>query len=168
MLLALVLAASTASCPITHARYQVRGDPGVTARFQAVEATRDWPSGLALAVRFSGSGRAYWFLPWQGGTDGRTNLAWVREAGSKIDFQTARGDLPFLTTDGDYNLDAGIPYVGGTAPIHILIPDLNNLTRKSTLSADRDRVARAFFDIVGCHPPEPDEPGPTIAFPGIG
>ncbi|MHA6723551.1 hypothetical protein [Sphingomonas sp. RS2018] len=79
---ALLLAAA---CPTERADYRLSADPSITARFHAVARSEDWPSGVALQVRFGKTGRSYWFIPWQGGTDGRTNMARVRETSSPIE-----------------------------------------------------------------------------------
>ena len=69
MLIALLAAASLPSCTFDHAHYVLRTAPGVTADFRPIDSGSDWPSALAIRIRFAKSGRAYWFLHWSGGTD---------------------------------------------------------------------------------------------------
>ncbi|MHA6723677.1 hypothetical protein [Sphingomonas sp. RS2018] len=166
MLLAISLAAAIASCPIESARYTLRGAPQVTARFFTVSPTPDWPSGLALRVHVAASGRSYWFLPWQGGTDHRTNLAWVQESSTTI-LIGPRRDIEILTTDPSYNLQAEVPNARGSAPTHMLLPDLTNLAWHATTDEPRDTLPRAFFDLTGCRAPDPDEARRRIEFPAV-
>lgn len=163
----LVLAASVLSCPVENARYELRGETGVTARFYVVPRSSDWPTGLALRVRVERSGRSYWFLPWQGGTDQKTNLAWVRERNSAIQHQTIRRDIEFFTMDGAYNPGPEVPKAHGSAPAHMLIPGLGSLAWYSTTHASRDSIPRTFFDLTGCDAPDPAEPAPYIQFPAV-
>jgi hypothetical protein len=142
--------ASTALCPIQQAEYQSRDDPSVTATFYQVPRRPDWPSGLALRVRVAKTGRSYWFLPWQGGTDGRTHLAWVRERNAPIEIQRDRQDMEFFTTNESYDFNAEVPRQGGIAPTHMFIPDLTNLAWHSSTGQRRDQIPRSFFDATGC------------------
>lgn len=167
MFLQFALAASLASCPVENARYDLRGSTGVAARFYPVPRSRDWPTGLALRVRVAESGRSYWFLPWEGGTNGKTNLAWVRERRSPIQYQTDRRDIEFFAMDAAYNLDPGLPRAGGLAPAHMLLPDLSNLAWHSTTAINRDSIARAFFDLAGCEAPQSTDLAPRIEFPPV-
>lgn len=86
-----IAAAAPLQCPTENARYVLRNAPEVTAHFRAVDSGPDWPSGLALAVRFGRSGHTYWWLPWNGGTDNRQNIA------STTDVTVPDGDPPALT-----------------------------------------------------------------------
>ena len=167
MFLSLLLASATSVCPIEKAQYQLRGDPMVTASFHPVPRSDDWRTGLALRVHVRKSGRSYWFLPWQGGTDGRINLAWVREKRSPIPYQGVRRDLEFVTADKTYDIDAEIPALGKQAPAHMLIPDLGRLAWHATTNSERDNIARAFFDLSGCIRPDRTEPAPQIEFPPV-
>src|ERR1700755_3021568 len=74
MVLALLSAATLSSCQVDQAHYVLRTAPDVTADFRPLDRGKDWPSGLALSIRFSKSGRTYWFLPSNGGTDGVPSL----------------------------------------------------------------------------------------------
>lgn len=167
MLLSLILAASLSACPVTDATYQIRNQPEVTARFRAVAASDDWPSGLALQVHVKPSGRSYWFLPWQGGTDQRTNMAWVKERHSPVQFQDGRRDLSFIATDGEYDLLSDVPRSGSLAPSHFLMPDLGPTIGHSATSESRDSIARAFFDLTSCSKSGEGPSAPEIEFPPI-
>lgn len=167
MIVSLVLAASFSSCGIEDGRYQLRGNPTVTAQFYEVDRTSDWRTGLALRIHARKTGRSYWFLPWQGGTDGRTNLAWTRERRSAIQLQSVRRDIEFFTADAAYNLDAEVPQSGGTAPMHLLLPNLGHLAWYSTTSMERDSIARAFFDLTDCVAAGPGGMRPDIEFPPV-
>jgi hypothetical protein len=165
--LALLLSAASTPCPAEQGEYRLRGDASVTARFHPVETTRDWRTGLALRVRVGSTGRSFWFLPWQGGTDGRSNLAWVRERNSPIQIQSAREDIEFFITDENYTFDSAVPHRGGAAPAHMFLPGLTRLAWMSSTSASRDSVARAFFDLVSCAPATARAMEPQIDFPGV-
>lgn len=167
MIFALAVAASIASCPVEDARYNLRGAPGVTARFHVVQPTPDWPSGLALGVHVAKSNRSYWFLPWQGGTDQKTNVAWVRELHSPHPNQTARRDMEMFAADAAYDLQPSVPKVHSLAPVHILLPDLSHLAWYPTTAAERDSLPRAFFDLSDCKVPDRREKAPQIEFPAI-
>ena len=80
----LAAAASAASCPVERARYVFRNDLSVTAYFRPVESGPDWPSRIALAVHYKKTGRTYWWLPWNGGSDSLQNVASTEDV-------TARG-----------------------------------------------------------------------------
>ncbi len=54
--------------------------PGAAAgRFRAKTRRRsrgpDWPSHVALGVHYEGSGATFWWLPWNGGSNGLQNIA---------------------------------------------------------------------------------------------
>ena len=165
MLFTMLLAASSAICPVEKAEYKLRGAEGVSARFHAVKRTPDWPSGLALQVQVAGSGRSYWFLPWQGGTDGKTNLAWVKERRSPIQFQEVRRDIEFFAADESYGIVSEIPQAGLMAPARIFIPGLGRLAWFSTTDQNRDSIPRAFFDFATCR--TRSERPPEIEFPAV-
>lgn len=167
MISILIAAVSVASCPVENARYELRGAPGVTARFHTVRRTPDWPTGLALRVRVAKSGRSYWFLPWQGGTNQKTNFAWVRESNSPIQFQPVRRDMEMFATDASYNLHTQVPKAHSLAPAHMLLPDLGNIAWYSTTDLHRDSLPRAFFDLVSCEASGRTEATPRITFPAI-
>jgi len=161
---AMMLAGALTNCPVERADYRLRGAQTATARFLAVPQDENWTTGLALRVRVAASGRDYWFLPWEGGTDMRTNLAWVREANAPRPDQPLRRDLEMHATDAAWNLLPSVPRLGGTAPAHLLIPDLSRLI---WTSADRDVLERNFFDLTACRPSAPGEPAPRIEMPPV-
>lgn len=165
MLLPFLLAASMAQCSVVDARYELRGNPSVTAKFISVPRSGDWQTGLALKVSVKESARSYWFLPWQGGTDGRTNLAWVKEKNSQIPSRSSRQDFEFFTTNVTYDILDEVPEAGDVAPAHMFLPDLANLIRHST-PIDPDRIGRAFFDLRACEPGASSE-HPEIDFPPV-
>jgi len=167
MLSSLILAASLTSCPVTDAMYRVRNQPEVTGRFRAVPKSEGWPSGLAFQVHVRLSDRSYWFLPWQGGTDQRTNMAWVKEESSPLQFQDGRRDLMIITTDENYTVLPEVPKFGDLAPSHILMPDLGPTVWYSTTAEIRDSIARAFFDLVSCKKSDVATPAPKIEFPPV-
>jgi len=152
------LAAASTPCPIENARYRMH-DNAVTARFRTVDRTSDWPAGVALEVEVSRPERSLWFLPWQGGTNQRTNVAQVRESGSGSADQPIRTDFEMFTTDADFRLDSTVPHAGQMAPAHLFILYLNEYDRS---------FPRAFLDLVACTPPAVHEPLPAIEFPPAG
>ena len=157
MILASALALLT-TCPAERAVYTLRSDEtSATARFHQVRSNRDWRTGLALEIRIDATGRRYWFLPWQGGTDGNINLAWVRGPGSLPD-QPVREDLEFFATDADYRFWNEVPRTGEPAPDRLLLPDLGFMLWYRTPQDRRDSIALAFFDLSGCsEAPHPEE-----------
>jgi hypothetical protein len=138
------------SCPAERAVYTLRSEgPSVTAQFHKVRSNPDWPTGLALEIRIGATGHRYWFLPWQGGTDGKTNLAWVPGPGSPPD-QPVRQDLEFFATDSSYRFLGEVPRSGRPAPDRLLLPELGFMLWYRTPGNRRDSVPRAFFDLTGC------------------
>jgi hypothetical protein len=143
-------AASLAACPVDRARYVLRHDPDVTASFRAVDSGPEWPSGLALAIHYRKSGKTFWWLPWNGGSDGLQNIASTGDV-TASDWHPPSpdggprpyGNRQYLGTDAAYNLIDHVPRTGEPAPAHMLFPD-------SAGSQDRAFAARQFFDIVGC------------------
>jgi hypothetical protein len=146
----LVAAASTASCPVEQARYAFRNDSSVTAYFRPVESGPDWPSRIALAVHYRKTGRTFWWLPWNGGSNGLQNVAStedVRATGwrppSPDGGSRPFGNRQYIVTDSSYNIIDHVPVRGDPAPRHMLFPD-------SAGSGDSAFLARQFFDFVGC------------------
>lgn len=147
----LVFAAmSTASCPAEKARYVLRGSPQIIAYFRAVDSGEDWPSHLALAIHSNKTGKTTWWVPWQGGTDGRTNIASTTDV-TKPDWRPPNpdggprplGDRKFITTDAAYNIMEAVPQQGKAAPVHMLNPDAGG-------SRDDVFPVKQFFDLVSC------------------
>lgn len=143
-------AASTTICPVEGARYVLRGHSEITAIFRAVESGSEWPSRLALIIHSSRTGKTTWWVPWQGGTDGRTNIASTTDVTRK-DWRPPDpdggprplGDRQLLTTDKFYNILKAVPRRGVPAPAHMLNPDAGS-------SRDEVFPERQFFDLVGC------------------
>ena len=143
-------AAASAECPSERAQYVLRRWPDVTAYFRAVDSGNDWPSQLALAIHSKKTGQTTWWVPWQGGTDGRTNIASTTDV-TRRDWRPPNpddgprplGDRQFLTTDSSYNIMEGVPQRGKPAPAHMLNPDAGS-------SRDEVFPVKQFFDFVGC------------------
>lgn len=142
-------AATSQSCPIENAHYALRADRTVTAEFHPTARSRDWPLGLTFGIHISKTGRTYWWLPWNGGTDDLQNIRLTGIRGR--DHPTGHGDLEFWTTDADYNFLNAVPKAGDAAPAHIFIPSLGRALWMYTVqTAQADSVPRAFFDLVSC------------------
>lgn len=145
-----VAAVSAAGCPTERAHYVLRGQPDITAYFRAVESGKDWPSHLALAIRSRRTRTTTWWVPWQGGTDGRTNIASTTDV-TRRDWRPPNpdggprplGDRQLLATDASYNIMQGIPRRGKAAPAHMLNPDAGS-------SRDEAFPVKQFFDFVRC------------------
>lgn len=155
MLAALLMTAAVTACPAEKAVYALRTEPTVTARFRAIEKSRDWPSGLAL--RLDSHGHHDWFLPWQGGTNGAQNLASTRDPGqpgwtppNPDGEPRPRGTIQYLGFDKTYRLYDTIPERGKPAPAHILLPTLDDALRHPPGDQPRDSLPRQFFDLAGC------------------
>jgi len=147
-MLAIALAlAATATCPFENAQYHLRHMEAVTLTFTSVATSRDWPSGVALAVHYKSSGHTNYFLPWNGGNDGRKNVAHTTDV-TRSDFKLPSPDGgPSRLGDMVYNILDEIPKKGEVAPAHILIPDLSDSDWKD------DATVKQFFDLDGCIPP---------------
>lgn len=151
--LLLVAAASTAFCPVERAKYAFRNDPSVIAYFRSVDSGPDWPSHIALAVHYKETGRTFWWLPWNGGSDGLQNVASTEDITAK-DWRPPDpdggprpfGDRQYIVTDDAYNIMNHVPTLGERAPAHMLFPN-------SAGSGDTAFLNRQFFDFVGCRKP---------------
>jgi hypothetical protein len=149
----LVAAAAVASCRVEAARYTLRGAPDVTAHFVDVDSGRDWPAQLALTINFAKSGRAYWFLPWVGGTDDLQHLAFTTDV-SLPDWRPPSpdggprpyGNVDYIATDKAYRVLDETPRRRSIAPAHILIPNLGD----RTWHAHFDAAPKQFFDLADC------------------
>ena len=156
---ALALAVTAAMlCKVDYAHYVLRTSTTVTAQFRPVDSGRDWPSRLAFRVHLEATGRTYWFLPWNGGTDGRQHLASTTDVErpgwhppSPDDGPRPIGDTDYLATDASYRVLASAPERGEQAPAHILLPNLGDaLWHQPTMLEPRDTAPKQFFDLVGC------------------
>ncbi len=160
---ALVIAAAVAiaTCPVERAAYALRGAPAITAHFIRVDSGEEWPSGLALATTFGGSGHTYWWVPWNGGTDSLQHVASttdVTAAGwqppSPDDGPRPHGDLSYLGTDAAYTVLPGVPVAGAAAPGHFMLAELGD--RLGNPGFGREHLepnppdTRQFFDLVSC------------------
>ena len=155
--LLILASAATQPCTIEHAHYALRTQPSVTATFIDRETGRDWPSSVVMRLHIGVSGRTYWWVPWNGGTNGRQNLASTTDASvqgwrppNPDDGPRPVGDVEFIATNADYELWDHVPARGGPAPAHFLIPDLREALWYRTPVDARDGTARQFFDLVAC------------------
>lgn len=153
MLIAILAVGSLALCHIDHARYVLRRQPGITAEFRPIESGADWPSKIALVVRFAKSGRTYWFVPWSGGTDDLQHLASTTEVTadgwrppSPDGGPRPLGDVDYIAMTKTYDVIDAVPRRGGLAPAHLLLPNLGDKTGH----ANHDAAPKRFFDLVGC------------------
>ena len=149
---ALALALAVASvCPVENAHYTLHHQHDVTLSFQPIAKSRDWPSGVAMAMHVTSSGDTIYFLPWQGGTDDRENVTHTTDI-TRPDFQLPSpdggpgrlGDMEYIATDAGYEIINHIPVRGDPAPAHILLSGLGSTSWR------QDTVVKAFFDFDGC------------------
>lgn len=157
MLLSLALALAAGHCPVERARYALRGDPALTARFVAVASGPAWPSQLALRLQSARSGRSDWFLPADGGSDARQLLASTTDPTvpgwrppDPDGGPRPLGDAEYIGTDAGYSLLDRVPRRGGEAPAHFLLPELRELLWYRAAPERREASARQFFDLVDC------------------
>jgi hypothetical protein len=127
----LALAAATiASCPVNRAQYILRHNPDVTAYFRPVESGPERPSGIALAIHHKKSGKTFWRLPWNGGTDGLQNSAPTEDvtvkgwrAPSPDGGPRPYGNRQYIGADVTYNIIDHVPKREEPAPTHMLFPN---------------------------------------------
>ena len=153
MLAVIAFATSLSSCRVDGARYSLRNAPDVTAEFRAVDSGREWPSGLALKVNFERSGRTYWFLPWNGGTDDLQHLASTTDVTapgwrppSPDDGPRPLGDVEYIAMGPGFDVIDAAPRRGDAAPAHLLLPHLGD----KTWHANGDAAPKRLFDLIGC------------------
>ena len=157
MVLSVLILTSAQSCAIENAHYALRTQPSVTASFIEVNSGKDWPSNLAMRLDVAESDRTYWWLPWNGGSNGQQNLASTHDP-RKSDWRPPGsdggprplGDLQFIATDSNYALWDHVPVRGESAPAHFIIPDLRDALWYRTPATLRDRTVRQFFDLIRC------------------
>ena len=145
-------------CKVDHARYVLRTSPNITAHFAPVDTGSDWPSRLAFRIHLGATGRTYWFLPWNGGTDGRQHLASTTDVDrpgwmppSPDGGPRPIGDTDYIATDASYGVLSSVPQRGAQAPAHILLPNLGDaLWHQPTLLDPRETAPKQFFDLIGC------------------
>jgi len=161
MILSLLALASgvSQSCKVENAHYALRTQPSVTADFHDVDSGLDWPNNLVMRMHIGESGRTYWWVPWNGGTNGQQSMASTLNASAPgwrppnpDGGPRPLGDVQFIATDSAYKLLNHVPVRGGKAPAHFLIPDLREALWYRTPSDARDYTARQFFDLVSCRP----------------
>lgn len=150
------LVAAILTCPIENARYQLRTAPEITAVFRPVPTSGDWRNGVAFRIAIGSSGRHYWFLPWNGGTDQIQHLASTRDpegAGwTPINPDSGPrplGDIDYIGTDARYTVLPSAPARSDTAPAHILLPNLGDALWHQPTEV-KDSVPKQFFDLVAC------------------
>lgn len=157
----LAAAAATLACPAEHAHYVLRGAPQVTAYFRVVDSGDDWPSHLALATTFAGSGHIYWWVPWNGGSNGQQNVASTTDATkrgwqppSPDDGPRPHGDLEYFATDAGYTFLDAVPVAGRPAPAHFMLAGLGRRLYGPGFGDAQDEPGatdtRQFFDLVRC------------------
>ena len=108
-----------------------------------------------MRLHVGATGRIYWWVPWNGGTDGQQNLASTTDVTrpgwrppNPDDGPRPLGDVDFISTDAGYNLWDHVPVRGGPAPAHFLISNLREALWYRTPYNKRDGTARQFFDLV--------------------
>jgi hypothetical protein len=145
-----MLFAAATQCTVENARYTPRHDPDVTAYFRPVDSGPEWPSNVALAIHHRQSGKTFWWLPWNGGTDGLQHVASTEDVMLK-GWQPPNpdggprpyGDRQYIGTDAAYDLIDRVPRRGDPAPAHMLFPD-------SAGAHDPVFPRKQFFDLVSC------------------
>jgi len=147
---------AVAVCPAENAHYVLRKAPGVSAYFRNVDSSPDWPSGLALAIHFKKSGHTFWWLPWNGGTDNRQNIASTTDVTAKSwrppnpdGGPRPYGNMEYLGLNANYDVINDIPRRGKRAPAHMLLPyagasEFNHGAGNSVSDT------KQFFDIISC------------------
>lgn len=156
--LALLAAVGSLSCPVERAQYALRTAADYTASFVAVDGGQDWPSGVALKLHSDVTHKTYWFLPWNGGTDGRQHLASTTNVEAP-DWKPPSpdggprplGDLDYFGLDASYAVLDHVPRLHETAPAHILLPTLGEALWYGDPADDhRERPVTQFFDLTSC------------------
>ena len=154
-LLALAVA-STLHCPVEGAHYVLRHAPQVSADFRKVDSGANWPSGLALAIRFKNSGHIFWWLPWNGGTDNRQNVASTADV-TAPGWQPPNpdggprphGDLEYLGLNANYDIINDIQRQGRPAPAHMLLAHAGDAEFNHG-AGNSVPDTKQFFDLVSC------------------
>ena len=152
------MAANPGTCKVEDAVYQQRSATSISARFVPVDPSADWPSGLAMKMHFGDSGRSYWWLPWNGGSNGRQHLASTTDVTApgwkapspENGSQRPLGDVGYIGMDASYNVIKAVPRRGEIAPAHFHVPDLREALWYRTPPDRRDADTGQFFDLVDC------------------
>jgi hypothetical protein len=149
------MAVELQQCKVEDAVYRQRGS-AITAEFLAVDTGPEWPANLALKLHVGDSGRDYWWLPWNGGSNGTPHLASTTAVTApgwqppRVEARRPLGDVGYIGMDEAYNVLDGAPRKSAQAPAHFHIPDLRNALWYSTPPDKRDASSGQFFDLVGC------------------
>lgn len=149
-------AASALQCPAEDAHYVLRHAPEVSAYFRKVDSGPDWPSGLALAIHFEKSNHTFWWLPWNGMTDNRQNVASTTDVNAP-DWRPPNpdggprpyGDMEYLGLDAKYDIINHLPARGKTAPAHMLLAHAGDAEFNHG-AGNSVPDTKQFFDIVSC------------------
>lgn len=155
-LLAVALPSADAKmpCHIEAARYVLRADSSITARYHPVPRTQDWPAGLAMEIHFAKSQRTYWWLPTQAGTAGIHGFRWTALKGTPqaaIGYRHNLGDLLYFAFDKDYAVRSEDARRGQAAPAHFLLHNMREAFWYRTPNDQREAVTPSLFDLVDCH-----------------
>lgn len=149
-------AASAANCPVENAHYRLRHAPEVEAYFRKVDSGSDWPSGVALAIHFRGSGHTYWWLPGIPGSDRHQALFSTTEVTapgwrppSPDGGPRPYGSTEYLGLDASYDILGDMPHRGSTAPAHMLLAYAGN-PEFSHGAGNSIPNFKQFFDLVSC------------------
>ncbi|MFL6844612.1 MAG: hypothetical protein ACJ8ER_06995 [Allosphingosinicella sp.] len=140
-------------CHIEAARYVLRADPTVTARFHIVPRTEDWRWGVALEIRLGATGRTSWWLPFLGGTSDVHGLRWTARRGTPEAMPGYRYnllDLQYFAFEDDYDMINTTPMRGDYAPQHMLLNDLREAFWYRDDPDHRYSPPRSLFDLTGC------------------
>ncbi len=157
LILGFLAAAATFACPIEGARYVLRGAPSVIARFRAVETNPEWPSRIAFGISLPRAARPVWFLPYDGGSDGREKLASTTDVDAPgwsppdpDDGPRPLGDLEVLTADDRYDFTAESLRRGAQAPAHLYLVGMSDVLWRRRVEGRQVSVPQQFFDRVSC------------------
>ncbi|WP_243847698.1 hypothetical protein [Xanthomonas euroxanthea] len=155
----LMLTLAVGVCAVENARYVLRDDADTQARFLAVASGPHWPAQVALRVHSSRTGGDAWFLPWSGGSDDSQHMASTADvtapgwqAPDPDGGPRPLGDVDYIGTDATYRVLSELPRAGMPAPAHFLLPDLREALWYRAAPAQRQAIARQFFDLDSCVP----------------
>lgn len=146
-------AKATTTCPVERAHYGLRGRPDVTAGFTALPKGAGTISNVGFHVDFAREGDHFWWFFDRGSARYLTMISTTdfTKPGWRHVMDTDDGPLhggPVWFADDRYNLNYDVPALGGAAPRHIFVADLEEAM---WYQANRRRgVPTAFFDLTGC------------------
>lgn len=164
--LGLTALALAGACTAEHARYQLRGAPGVTAGFAKQRFQINYASDLFFWVRTE-DGRRWWFsMNAPNGYGGiflspDVDATRITEADHEAEpAPPPPGDpieVDFDSFDGDYGYLDNPPQSGSPAPAHLLARGLGPLLWYNPVgAANGDKTAKtasipiAMYDLTGC------------------